>query len=39
MHVIWCDIGADAFEGFYKYGLRGQIDPLDPDVEVRRGGH
>ncbi len=35
---MWCDIGAEAIDGFYKYGLRGQIDPLDPDVEVRPGG-
>jgi hypothetical protein len=35
--VVLCDIAENAVEGFYKYGLTGQIDPLDPDVEVRRG--
>jgi hypothetical protein len=34
--VILCEIAADAVDGFYKYGLKGDIDPLDPDVEVRR---
>ena len=34
--VVLCDVAANAVEGFYKYGLTGQIDPLDPDVEVRR---
>jgi hypothetical protein len=36
-HVVLCDVAADAYEGFYKYGLTGQIVPLDPDVEVRPG--
>jgi len=36
-HVVLCDVAADAFEGFYKYGLTGQIVALDPDVEVRPG--
>jgi hypothetical protein len=36
-HVVLCDIAADAYEGFYKYGLTGQVVPLDPDVEVRPG--
>jgi hypothetical protein len=38
--VLWCDVAEDALDGFYKYGLQGQIEPLDPDVEVRppRGG-
>ena len=35
--VVLCDVAADAYEGFYKYGLTGQIVPLDPDVEVRPG--
>jgi len=35
--VVLCDVAPDAFEGFYKYGLTGQIVPLDPDVEVRPG--
>jgi hypothetical protein len=33
--VLLCDVPNDAFEGFYKYGLSGKIEPLDPDVEVR----
>ena len=36
-HVLFCDIAEDAYEGFYKYGLTGQIVPVDPDVEVRPG--
>jgi len=35
--VLFCDIAEDAYEGFYKYGLTGQIVPVDPDVEVRPG--
>lgn len=35
--VLICDVAPDAYEGFYKYGLTGQIVPLDPDVEVRPG--
>jgi hypothetical protein len=35
--IILCDIAADALDGFYKYGLEGDIVPVDPDVEVRRG--
>jgi hypothetical protein len=33
-----CKVPKDADEGLYKYSLSGQITPLDPDVEVRRGG-
>lgn len=33
--VLFCDVPHDAFFGFYKYGLSGKIEPLDPDVEVR----
>ena len=36
-HVVLCDVAEEAYEGFYKYGLTGQIVPLDPDVEVRPG--
>ncbi len=36
-HVVLCDVAEDAYEGFYKYGLTGSIDPLDPDIEVRPG--
>ncbi len=31
-----CTIDPNAAEGFYKYALRGQIDWLDPDVEVHQ---
>jgi hypothetical protein len=31
-----CIVDPRALEGFYKYGLEGQIDPLDPDIEVRK---
>ncbi len=33
---LYCTVRDDAPEGIYKYGLEGQIDPLDPDIEVRR---
>jgi hypothetical protein len=36
-HVLLCDVFGDAYEGFYKYGLRGEGFELDPDVEVRPG--
>jgi hypothetical protein len=36
-HVLFCDVAEDAYEGFYKYGLTGQIVTVDPDVEVRPG--
>jgi hypothetical protein len=32
---VFCEVDANADNGFYKYSLRGMIDPLDPDVEVR----
>lgn len=35
--VVLCDVVPDATHGFYKYGLKGLVDPLDPDVEVRPG--
>jgi len=35
--VVLCDVDPQAYEGFYKYSLTGQIEPLDPDVEVRPG--
>ena len=35
---LFCGISDAAAEGTYKYGLEGEgIDPLDPDIEVRRG--
>jgi len=35
---LYCTIRDDAHEGIYKYGIDGpEVDPLDPDVEVRRG--
>lgn len=33
--VVWCDVAENAHLGFYKYGLTGQIEHLDPDVEVQ----
>jgi hypothetical protein len=36
-HVLLCDVFADAYEGFYKYGLKGEGFDLDPGVEVRPG--
>jgi hypothetical protein len=36
--MLFCEVDKGADYGFYKYGLRGKIDPLDPDVEVR-GSH
>jgi hypothetical protein len=35
--LLFCEVDRKAPYGFYKYGLKGQIDPLDPDVEVRGG--
>jgi len=35
--LLFCEVDKNARYGFYKYGLKGQIDPLDPDVEVRGG--
>jgi hypothetical protein len=35
--LLFCEVAEDAYEGFYKYGLTGQIVPVDPDVEVRPG--
>jgi len=32
-----CKVPREADEGVYKYSLSGQIKPLDPDIEVRRG--
>jgi hypothetical protein len=32
-----CRVPRDADLGLYKYSLSGQIKPLDPDIEVRRG--
>jgi hypothetical protein len=34
---VFCEVGLDADYGFYKYGLRGRIESVDPDVEVRPG--
>lgn len=34
--LLFCEVDRNAEEGFYKYGLKGQIEPLDPDIEVRR---
>ena len=33
-----CKVPKDADQGLYKYSLSGQITPLDPDIEVRKGG-
>jgi hypothetical protein len=33
--LLFCEVDKNARYGFYKYGLKGQIDPLDPDIEVR----
>jgi hypothetical protein len=35
--LLFCEVDRKAPYGFYKYGLKGQFDPLDPDVEVRGG--
>jgi hypothetical protein len=35
--LLFCEVDKNARYGFYKYGLKGKIDPLDPDVEVRGG--
>lgn len=33
-HALKCSVHKDAVPGFYKYVLSGQIDTLDPDVEI-----
>ena len=34
--VVLCDVAEGADEGFYKYEIQGkEIEPLDPDIEVR----
>jgi hypothetical protein len=33
--VVLCDVAENLAEGFYKYRLEGEIEPLDPDIEVR----
>jgi hypothetical protein len=35
----FCEVPASVVPGLYKYGLEGQIKKIDPDIEVRRGGH
>jgi hypothetical protein len=32
-----CKVPKGTDDGVYKYSLSGQIKPLDPDIEVRRG--
>jgi len=34
-NVFFCDIVEGAHDGFYKYGLTGQITGVDPGIEVR----
>ncbi len=36
-NFLTCEVPDRVVPGLYKYGLTGQIDPLDPDVEVRKG--
>jgi hypothetical protein len=37
-NVLLCEVPEKAVQpGLYKYGLKGDIDPFDPDIEVRRG--
>ena len=35
--LLFCEVDKKARYGFYKYGLKGLIAALDPDVEVRGG--
>lgn len=35
---LTCRVPLLADPGTYKYDIRGQIKPLDPDIEVRKGG-
>jgi hypothetical protein len=38
VELLRCDVGSLAFDGFYKYSVKGErVDELDPDVEVRGG--
>jgi hypothetical protein len=34
---VQCRVPKDAEPGLYKYGLKGQIKTIDPDIEVRSG--
>jgi len=33
----FCEVPTDVVSGLYKYGLEGQFETIDPDVEVRGG--
>jgi hypothetical protein len=37
LRPVFCEVSLNAANGFYKYGLQGKIEPVDPDVEVRPG--
>lgn len=36
-NALFCEVPDTIAPGTYKYGFTGQIDPLDPDIEVRKG--
>jgi hypothetical protein len=35
-NTMTCDVPDTVAVGTYKYGLGGQVEPLDPDIEVRK---
>ena len=38
LNVLLCEVPDNAPYGLYKYGLEGDIDPYDPDLEVHGPG-
>lgn len=36
-NALLCEVPPNVQPGLYKYGLNGDIEPVDPDIEVRRG--
>jgi len=37
-NVLLCEVPEGVRPGLYKYGLEGDIEPYDPDVDVHKGG-
>jgi hypothetical protein len=37
-NVLFCEVPEGVRPGRYKYGVEGDIEPYDPEIEVRKGG-
>jgi hypothetical protein len=37
-NVLFCEVPERVRPGRYKYGVEGDIEPYDPEIEVRKGG-